>query len=110
MSNLTKAELEAELDRARKENEAFRRILLDIKEVMVPAAETFDRDLAEDTPYNRGVKQALYVIADTINSRLKPSSYLRCPPFKNQLVNDGPAFTIIEGGLSKKKKKESDNG
>lgn len=107
---MTKAELEQAYDRVCKENDALCSILYDIKKVMVPAAETFERDFAEDTPYNRGVKQALFVISETINSKLQPSSWLYCPTFKNQLEDHQPAFTIIEGGLSKKKKKESDNG
>lgn len=96
--------MEKTLERAHKESDFYRSILYDIKQVLVPAAEAFDNDLAEDTPYNRGVKQALYVISDTINSRLSKSSYLRCPEFKDQLEDSKPVFTIIKGGLSKKEK------
>ncbi len=107
---MTKAELEEAFDRVCKESNFYYLLLQDIKKVIEPVADVVSRGLADDTPYNQGVINALSEISDTINARLKPNSFLRYPTFKNNLVDTAPAFTIIEGGLSKKKKKESDNG
>lgn len=100
---MTKLELEEALERSDKEVALYKAILYEIKSILDPAAETFNKGLAEDTPYNQGIKQALSVISDTINSRLSRVSYLRCPSFKNNLYSSFPTFTIINGGLSNNK-------
>ena len=107
---MTKSELEVALARLDKENEIYRSILLDIKSILDPAAETFNKGLVEDTPYNQGVKQALLVVSDTINSRLSKASYLRCSSFNNNSTSSEPVFTIINGGLTKNKEGEIKNG
>ncbi len=104
---MTKAELEKYCERLSKESDFYESILYDIKKMLIPAAETFKNGLAEETDFNLGVQHALDVVASIINSKIKETSYLHCPSFKN-IVEEGqkPAFTIIEGGLSKKNKEK----
>lgn len=108
---MTKAELEEYCKRLEKESNFYESILYEIKNELVYADEVFSKGLAEESDFNLGVQHALDVVASIINSKVRASSFLHCPSFRNVVAEEEkPAFTIIEGGLSKKKKKESDNG
>lgn len=100
---MNKAELEAHCDRLSKEKDFYKSIIYDLKQMLVPAAETFSNGLAEETDFNFGVQHALDVVATIINSKICESSYLHCPSFKNVVEEQQrPRFTIIEGGLCKR--------
>lgn len=103
---MTKLELEEVNKRLEKENEIFRNILYDIKQQMVYADDIYSKGLAEETDFNLGIQHTLEIISEIINSKIKESSYLYCPTFRDIIAEreSAPTFTIIEGGLSKKKK------
>lgn len=102
---MTKPELEAYCERLAKESNFYESILYDIKKMLVPAAETFAKGLAEESQFNVGIQHALDVVASIINSKIRPTSYLHCPSFRNIVAEEQKhAFTIIEGGLLKKNK------
>lgn len=103
---MTKSELEEYCKRLEKENEFYSSIIYDIKKMLVPASETFRNGLAEETDFNLGIQHALDCVASIINYKVKETSYLHCPSFKNIVEEEKqiPRFTIIEGGLSKHKK------
>lgn len=105
---MTKSELEELCNRLSKESDFYESIIYEIKKMLVPAAETFSNGLAEETDFNLGVQHALDVVASIINSKIRQGSYLYCPSFKNVVEEQKkPAFTIIEGGLSKRNKRNS---
>lgn len=102
---MTKPELEALCKRLSKENDFCESIIYEIKKVMVSAAEIFSKGLAEESQFNSGIQHALDVVSSIINSKVQETSYLHCPSFKNIVEEEQkPAFTVIEGGLSKKNK------
>lgn len=103
---MTKPELEAYCERLAKESNFYESILYEIKKELVCADQVFGQGLAEESDFNLGVQHALDVVASIINSRIRETSYLHCPSFRNVVAEEQkPAFTIIEGGLSKKKNK-----
>ena len=100
---MTKPELEKHCERLEKESNFYESILYEIKKELVYADEVFSKWLAEESDFNLGVQHALAVVAGIINERVRETSYLHCPSFKNIAEEEQkPAFTIIEGGLSKK--------
>ena len=99
---MTKTDLEDYNKRLEKENYALRRILLDVKEVVTYVAELDRQDMLETSDYNRGSINALSAISDTVNGHLPDGHYLRFPSFKTR-TEEQPAFTVIEGGLSKRR-------
>lgn len=101
---MTKADLEDYNKRLEKENYVLRRILLEIKEEVSWVAELDGQDMFEDSDYNRGTINALSVISDIVNENLPNGNYLRFPSLKTR-TEEPPAFTVIEGGLSKRKAK-----
>ncbi len=99
---MTKQELETLLDMTKKEKQSYENALFEIKKCMQSAADMFNSGLAEESDFNNGIQNALCVISEIINSHISSYSYLKCPKFK-YTDDDKPAFTVIEGGLSKKK-------
>ena len=100
---MTKPELEEYCERLAKESNFYESILYEIKKELVYADEVFSKGLAEESSFNLGVQHALAVVADIINEKVRETSYLHCPSFRNIVEEEHkPAFTIIEGGLSKK--------
>ena len=105
---MTKPELEAYCERLAKEGNFYESILYEIKKELVCADQIFSQGLAEESDFNLGVQHALDVVASIINSKVRPTSYLHCPSFKNVVEEQKkPAFTIIEGGLSKRANKNN---
>lgn len=89
-------------DRLSKEKDFYKSIIYDLKQMLVPAAETFANGLAEETQFNYGVQHALGVVAQIINSKVDKNSYLHCPSFKDVTEDEQrPKFKIIKGGLFK---------
>lgn len=102
---MTKQELENENKQLLKENDLYESILYAIKQQMVYADDIYSKGLAEETDFNLGIQHTLEIISEIINSKIKKGSYLHCPSFRNIVAEKECApFTIIEGGLSKKKK------
>lgn len=101
---MTKTELEQYCERLAKESNFYQSILYEIKKELVGAHEVFSKGLAEESAFNLGVQHTLDVVADIINEKVSETSYLHCPSFRNIVKEERqPTFTIIEGGLSKKK-------
>ena len=94
---MTKADLEEINKRLERENNALYRILLEMKKEVSWVAGLDKQDMFENSDYNRGTINALSVISDIVNEH-----YLRFPSFKTR-TEEQPAFTVIEGGLSKRK-------
>lgn len=77
------------------------RLLIYLQEVSW-VAELDKQDMFENSDYNRGIINALSVISDIVNEHLPDGHYLRFPSFKTK-TEETPAFTVIEGGLSKRR-------
>lgn len=100
---MTKPELEKHCNSLAQERDFYQSILYEIKKELVYADEVFSKGLAEESAFNLGVQHALDIVAGIINEKVSETSYLHCPSFKNVVEEERkPAFTIIEGGLSKK--------
>lgn len=98
---MTKPELEEHCERLVKERDFYSSILYVIKKELVCVDEVFRNGLAEESDFNLGVQHALDVVASIINARVRETSYLHCPSFRNtQKEAQIPRFTVIEGGLA----------
>ena len=99
---MTKADLEEINKRLERENNALYCILLEMKKEVSWVAGLDKQDMFENSDYNRGTINALSVISDIVNEHLPDGHYLRFPSFKTR-TEEQPAFTVIEGGLSKRR-------
>lgn len=99
---MTKQDLEEINKRLERENNALYRILLEMKKEVSWVAELDKQDMFEDSDYNRGTINTLSVISDIVNEHLPNGHYLRFPNLKTR-NEETPVFTVIEGGLSKRR-------